>query len=341
MTSIMPVERQQKRNNLLFNISVAALTTGAGCGIGYYCGCKKENELKDSFEKSDEARVYALNQKYHEEYVKNVDELRAKQNQISNELVKLYDERFGWLKSEGKLKDYVNMLEGRYKDLVRRYNQKMLVEMPNCIMVYGKDKEFADSLLRWFGEDVDNCFTVVERGMGIVTPLDSHMASNNGKWQTLYIKDFATRINPKKSSFETIDSMKDIMSAVVDDYHTTIIFYVENPKELDEIALQSHRVVESFCTEDLPEYARKKLMSVFEGGRKIKNLSLQNKKYEDEINALEQKVAQKENYVFKNLNKKGMLKGAGFGLVAGVLCIGLKKFIQCKRSKNDITSDEL
>lgn len=129
-------------------------------------------------------------------------------------------------------------------DLIIREGRGKLTEMPNCVMIACGTEGVNNDLVEWTKNNAGCRVVTMDSPNDIVTQLDNSEASyqETGMWTLMHVKNFADRIDPCKSEFETIESMKDIMSAASEDYHTTILFAAEHPEKLDEIALQSHRV---------------------------------------------------------------------------------------------------
>ena len=65
---------------------------------------------------------------------------------------------------------------------------------------------------------------------------------NTGDWNLIAVKGMDNLIDHNKSEDWVVESMKDIMSATAEDYHSTLIFSSTHPETLDSIALQPHRV---------------------------------------------------------------------------------------------------
>ncbi len=184
-----------------------------------------------------------------------------------------------------------------FSNLVLNEKEGHPVDMPNCLLVVGDDPKYCERMIDWIGKTSNADYKTIEKGDDIL----SHLEQNEENYQKtrnrtlLHVKDMESLIDHSKVKDRTVESMKDIMSAAAEDYHTTIIFQTQDPSKLDSIALQPHRVKKKFNINDIPE---KKLL---ETDRKI--------------NEYAKNLAKLENFP-KTKNKK-ILTGVGIGILVG------------------------
>ena len=184
-----------------------------------------------------------------------------------------------------------------FSNLVLNEKEGHPVDMPNCLLVVGDDSKYCERMIDWIGKTSNADYKTIEKGDDIL----SHLEQNEENYQKtrnrtlLHVKDMESLIDHSKVKDRTVESMKDIMSAAAEDYHTTIIFQTQDPSKLDSIALQPHRVKKKFNINDIPE---KKLL---ETDRKI--------------NEYAKNLAKLENFP-KTKNKK-ILTGVGIGILVG------------------------
>ncbi len=184
-----------------------------------------------------------------------------------------------------------------FSDLVLNEKEGHPVDMPNCLLVVGDDPKYCERMIDWIGKTSNADYKTIKNGDDILSHLEQYEENyQKTKNRTLlHVKDMESLIDHHKSEDWVVESMKDIMSAAAEDYHTTIIFQTQDPSKLDSIALQPHRVRKKFNINDIPE---KKLL---ETDRKI--------------NEYAKNLAKLENFP-KTKNKK-ILTGVGIGILVG------------------------
>ena len=184
-----------------------------------------------------------------------------------------------------------------FSDLVLNEKEGHPVDMPNCLLVVGDDPKYCERMIDWIGKTSNADYKTIKNGDNILAHLEQYEENyQKTKNRTLlHVKDMESLIDHHKSEDWVVESMKDIMSAAAEDYHTTIIFQTQDPSKLDSIALQPHRVRKKFNINDIPE---KKLL---ETDRKI--------------NEYAKNLAKLENFP-KTKNKK-ILTGVGIGILVG------------------------
>ena len=184
-----------------------------------------------------------------------------------------------------------------FSDLVLNEKEGHPVDMPNCLLVVGDDPKYCERMIDWIGKTSNADYKTIKNGDNIL----AHLEQNEENYQKtknrtlLHVKDMESLIDHQKSEDWVVESMKDIMSAAAEDYHTTIIFQTQDPSKLDSIALQPHRVKKKFNINDIPE---KKLLET-----------------DREINEYAKNLAKLENFP-KTKNKK-ILTGVGIGILVG------------------------
>ena len=184
-----------------------------------------------------------------------------------------------------------------FSDLVLNEKEGHPVDMPNCLLVVGDDPKYCERMIDWIGKTSNADYKTIKNGDNILAHLEQYEENyQKTKNRTLlHVKDMESLIDHHKSEDWVVESMKDIMSAAAEDYHTTIIFQTQDPSKLDSIALQPHRVKKKFNINDIPE---KKLLET-----------------DREINEYAKNLAKLENFP-KTKNKK-ILTGVGIGMLVG------------------------
>ena len=184
-----------------------------------------------------------------------------------------------------------------FSDLVLNEKEGHPVDMPNCLLVVGDDPKYCERMIDWIGKTSNADYKTIKNGDNILAHLEQYEENyQKTKNRTLlHVKDMESLIDHHKSEDWVVESMKDIMSAAAEDYHTTIIFQTQDPSKLDSIALQPHRVRKKFNINDIPE---KKLLET-----------------DREINEYAKNLAKLENFP-KTKNKK-ILTGVGIGILVG------------------------
>lgn len=161
--------------------------------------------------------------------------------------------------------------------LISRHNRGLSTEMPNCVMISGEDKKHNDDLIKYVKGNVECRVVEINATDDILETLENNKENykNQKEWTVMHIKDFDKLLSLKTSDFETIEGFKSIMSDCAEEFHTTILFSTENIKDLDKIAIESHRVktidINSLSTKDSQRQAAKNriLSLMYDGAETI------------------------------------------------------------------------
>ena len=198
---------------------------------------------------------------------------------------------------DNKCFNFRDRVMATFSDLVLNEKEGHPVNMPNCLLVVGDDPKYCERMINWIGKTSNADYKTIKNGDNILSHLEQYEENyQKTKNRTLlHVKDMESLIDHHKSEDWVVESMKDIMSAAAEDYHTTIIFQTQDPSKLDSIALQPHRVKKKFNINDIPE---KKLLET-----------------DREINEYAKNLAKLENFP-KTKNKK-ILTGVGIGMLVG------------------------
>ena len=198
---------------------------------------------------------------------------------------------------DNKCFNFRDRVMATFSDLVLNEKEGHPVDMPNCLLVVGDDPKYCERMIDWIGKTSNADYKTIKNGDDILSHLEQYEENyQKTKNRTLlHVKDMESLIDHHKSEDWVVESMKDIMSAAAEDYHTTIIFQTQDPSKLDSIALQPHRVRKKFNINDIPE---KKLLET-----------------DREINEYAKNLAKLENFP-KTKNKK-ILTGVGIGMLVG------------------------
>ncbi len=217
---------------------------------------------------------------------------------------------------DGNIQNFRNHILSNFADLVLRIKEGRPTEMPNCLLIKGNDHEYCERIINWIGKTGHAHFTTINIGDGLVAQLEKAEANfqRTKNWTLLYVKNMEKLINHNEVQDRIIESMKDIMSAAAEDYHTTIIFLSAHPEKLDKIALQSHRVKRIFDINKIDEN------KFFETDKIIQNWNKNNGRYEQLINN-------------KSIKNSKIAKFSVCGLIAGA---GIAALINSIVNKNKI-----
>lgn len=129
-------------------------------------------------------------------------------------------------------------------DLIQREKEGKPSDVPNCVMISCGNEKVNKELVDWTVKNTNARFVNITTNDDILEHLElaEKKFQETGDWNLIHIKNGDKLINPKYTEFSDIESMKDIMSSTVEDYHTTLLFDSTKTNELDSIAMQPHRV---------------------------------------------------------------------------------------------------
>lgn len=254
--------------------------------------------------------------------------------------------------TEKTVKKYYKMM-ALFPDRVTSWSDGKVREIDNCLMFYGKDKEFAEFLINWYGKETEvagGIFKTINVTDDILEAVEANRpqgrksyhgkkTSPNEKWQLLFVKDFENLIHSKKSKFSIKEGTKALMSAFSEYFNTTVVFYTENPEELDEIALESHRTRwfnvddPSWDKEEFKRYVNhpKERQKAADECIKQAEIVKEKKKIAEELEKDYEKI-KKETVEYKKVkNRKWTITAIGAALIPLTLLI--KKLMNSKKEK--------
>ncbi len=118
--------------------------------------------------------------------------------------------------------------------------------MPNCVMISDKNKDVNNKIINMIEQNFNGNFVQVSNIKNLFKELElaEENYKNKHEWNLLLVDNFEKTINPSFSEDWQIETMKGLMSIVAEKYHSTILFSTEQVGQLEEIALQPHRVAE-------------------------------------------------------------------------------------------------
>lgn len=298
---------------------------------------KKYEKLMQDFEKEKRVLQDAINEKIVLK-AKELDPIRPLKEEITKH-------SFDMALAESSFKELSEVCEDVVL-LFDRWYSGQSTEMPNAIMISGKDEKLNNSIINWlmkrsecetktFNALEDDILTFLES-----RPKQAELEKNmppKKKWCMLNLKNFDDLINPSKSEFEVIEGFKSILSDVAEEFSTTIIFSTTTPEQLDSIATESHRI--SFKL-DVDKFPRKKgLKNFFNAYEKIKELSAKAKEYENKAAIFDQEIEElnkklstlKEPKKIDGVVYDYKLKGFGIGLLGSLSVLGLLSLLLKKK----------
>lgn len=216
---------------------------------------KKSTRISQAFSSfgMSEIKLQQENAKFRTEAKKYVDKIKILRADMINEKYSEVAEtaninakeaanKVEYINKINKIKE--NQIYPLFIDLIQREREGKLSDVPNCVMISCGNEQVNKELVDWTSKNTNARFKSINYNQNLLEQLE--LAEKNfqetGDWNLIYIKDGDNLINPKKASFSCIESMKDIMSSTVDDYHSTLLFDSTKTEELDSIAMQPHRV---------------------------------------------------------------------------------------------------
>lgn len=212
--------------------------------------------------------------------------------------------------------EFKSNILSKFSDLVLRIKEDRPTDMPNCLMVVGKDPDYCDRMINWIGKTGNADFVTIKVGDGILEHLEKAEENfqKTKNWTLLYVKNMEKLIDHNQVKDRIVEGMKDIMSAASEDYHTTMIFSTADPLKLDKIALQTHRVRHKFLIDEINE------TKFWQNEELMKNTEAANKKL--------QEILKSKNNMIK--------KYAIIGLAAGTVITAVVNVIpQILKNKNN------
>lgn len=183
---------------------------------------------------------------------------RDKKTTYEDDAKKEIEDRLSTLKQNKIKEDKKEAVRAQLRPFVKKLadslNGKEKI-LPNCIMLQGDDDETVFYTASWL-QDVckkEDFKYLQTRYQSLDKTQDELIAlldeaqeqyEKTGKRSIVFVPNLADLINVQKNSPENIAEMKLIMQGADEDYHSTIVFWL-NPsdiKNLDEGALQMNRV---------------------------------------------------------------------------------------------------
>ena len=123
--------------------------------------------------------------------------------------------------------------------------------LPNCIMLTGENPYVMQELIDWTADvSMANYIKIPsnkdknEMQKQIFEGLEQaeEKYKKTGMRSIIFINGMEDLLNPEFNTRKNIAAMKDIMSSANEDYHSTIMFYTQDPSKLDKGTTVSHRV---------------------------------------------------------------------------------------------------
>jgi len=179
---------------------------------------------------------------------------------------------------------------------------------PNSIMLVGESSEVNNLLINRAGKGTDCRFVQIKHTDKISAHLKEAEARHKetGERTLLHIDGFDQLLNPKLTPDDKIESLKSVLSSSAKNYHSTIIFSTKDITQLNNEAIQPHRV---------------------------ERIDINIKKSDlDRINSATQKIEEFSGKL-KNLSKTKLYAGAIIGLVIGAIGVGIKHLVLEKTEK--------
>ena len=125
------------------------------------------------------------------------------------------------------------------------------VDVPNCVMLTGANPYLMMEIIDWIGENSGADYIKIPSmadGGAMQDKLLEKLEKAEQNYQTtgrrsvIFLNGMEKLLKPNANSREDISCLKDLMSSADEDYHSTIIFYANQPQNLDIGATAPHRV---------------------------------------------------------------------------------------------------
>lgn len=160
-----------------------------------------------------------------------------------------------------KVKENPEIYKFRQDMLIRVSDRGVRVarELPsatsNAVMFISNSKDYAEHVIDWLmAKSMSRYIKMDTEKMDLLDVLEACEGTKEpNKWTFVYAKNMENMIDRSKSDDSIVESMKDIMTSCAEDFHSTLLFSTDNPEKLDKIALQQHRVNESFDLRGIKE----------------------------------------------------------------------------------------
>ncbi len=149
---------------------------------------------------------------------------------------------------EQKKEDVKNVLQSEFIVPLMQSKSNSNIELPNCIMLYGKNPHIMKEIIDWTADQTDLKYIKVpsiineeEMQENIYNALEQAEENykENGERSIIFVNGMDKLL---LNYLDDLAVMKDIMGTADEDYHSTIMFYTTRPEELDKGTLASHRV---------------------------------------------------------------------------------------------------
>lgn len=142
---------------------------------------------------------------------------------------------------------------------MKQVNEKPKLEIPNCLMFISKNDSRAKKAIEAFKNIARQNYIEVDgwdESVNLLNVLDDAKKNFNstGKWNLIYVKDMDKLINPSEVDFDCIEGMKSIMCCTADEYCSTLLFQTKDWRNLDDIAIETNRVLHSFDVDNMEHF---------------------------------------------------------------------------------------
>lgn len=134
---------------------------------------------------------------------------------------------------------------------IKKNHAGVRVDVPNCVMLTGANPYTMMEVIDWMGQKSGANYVKIPSSVNINQMQDKILEElekaeenyqSTGERSIIFVNGMEKLLNPAVNSRGNISCMKDLMSSADEDFHSTIIFYSNHPKNLDPAATASHRV---------------------------------------------------------------------------------------------------
>lgn len=317
---------------------VTVVATGLGGAIGEGSYHLDQLANKESIKKAEQDKV---------EFQKTVSGAETEVQTKTSELKTTMEDYNKTTKSIDKIVDdkiknieFKKVLErfrSKFSEQITRVNEGKPAPVPNGIMLIGDNVELNNKLIDHLGKTSDCDFVQIKNTDNILTYLKKAKTNyeSTGKRTLLHVDNFDQLLNSKITEAHVIADLKDIMSDVSADFHSTIIFSAKDPSKLDSITIQPHRVEEKIevniaqadyekmkpAIQEMEEISNKvkpSLQKIKEATGKLSEAITKENAAKEKLQPLDKKIEELNNKL-KNLPRTKLWAGLAIGFATGII----------------------
>lgn len=181
----------------------------------------------------------------------NIEEMKRHAARTQNELKQENIQAAFIRDKQEKIERIKNKIQEELFVPIRKNHGGKRVDVPNCVMLTGANPYTMMEIIDWIGQKSGANYVKIPSSVNINQMQDKILEElekaeenyqSTGERSIIFVNGMEKLLNPAVNSRGNISCMKDLMSSADEDFHSTIIFYSNHPKNLDPAATASHRV---------------------------------------------------------------------------------------------------